>query len=116
VLSEPGQDLESEAVGVLFGDQDKEQGGVSNRDEPDGLWEKDDTIQLNGEEECAGYQVNDLMVRNRLSFCTRSSLTRQRVTGLHTGPHRKRAHITTRSDPCCPYATSLEPLLDAIGF
>lgn len=101
--SEPGQNLESEALGVLFGDEDKElQGGVGDDDEPDGLWEKDDAMRLDGEEGHAGDQVNDLTVRNMSSFCNGSSLTRQCVTGphWHTRHPRKRAHATTPQHPC----------------
>ncbi|KAH9007004.1 hypothetical protein EDB86DRAFT_2824147 [Lactarius hatsudake] len=59
VSSEPGQDLQDEAIGVLFGNKDKAEVGAStsDRDEPDGLWDVDDTWP-DGEEEHAGHEVN----------------------------------------------------------
>ncbi|KAH8981346.1 hypothetical protein EDB86DRAFT_2812974, partial [Lactarius hatsudake] len=59
VSSEPGQDLQDEAIGVLFGNKDKAEVGAStsDRDEPDGLWDVDDTWP-DSEEEHAGREVN----------------------------------------------------------
>jgi hypothetical protein len=40
VSSEPGQDLETEAIGVLFGDKNKGQDGAGHSEnEVDGVWE-----------------------------------------------------------------------------
>ncbi|KAH9057472.1 hypothetical protein EDB87DRAFT_1686212 [Lactarius vividus] len=61
VSSEPGQDLEGDAIGVLFGNKDEADGsaglGVSDTDEPDGLWETDN-MPLAEEEEHAGGEAN----------------------------------------------------------
>jgi len=54
VSSEPGQDLEGEALAVLFGDQEKGiESGVDDADDCDGLWETDplNAMQFDGEEE-----------------------------------------------------------------
>ncbi|KAH9048859.1 hypothetical protein EDB84DRAFT_1556532 [Lactarius hengduanensis] len=61
VLSEPSQDLQDEAIGVLFGNKDEAEGGAitSDRDEPNGLWEKDDIWPPDGEEEHAGCEINN---------------------------------------------------------
>ncbi|KAH9074350.1 hypothetical protein EDB83DRAFT_2516142 [Lactarius deliciosus] len=60
VSSEPGQDLESEAIGVLFGNKDKAEGdgSVGDQDEPDGLGETDN-MWPDGEEEHAGREVDN---------------------------------------------------------
>ncbi|KAH9061318.1 hypothetical protein EDB87DRAFT_1682746 [Lactarius vividus] len=61
VSSEPGQDLEGDAIGVLFGNKDEADGsaglGVGDTDEPDGLWETDN-MPLAEEEEHAGGEAN----------------------------------------------------------
>ncbi|KAH9061879.1 hypothetical protein EDB87DRAFT_1830686 [Lactarius vividus] len=61
VSSEPGQDLEGDAIGVLFRNKDEADGsaglGVSDTDEPDGLWEMDNML-LAEEEEHAGGEAN----------------------------------------------------------
>ncbi|KAH9050801.1 hypothetical protein EDB87DRAFT_1696414 [Lactarius vividus] len=63
VSSEPGQDLEGDTIGVLFGNKDEADGsaglGVGDTDEPDGLWEMDNML-LAEEEEHAGGEANKL--------------------------------------------------------
>ncbi|KAH9025265.1 hypothetical protein EDB83DRAFT_2526982 [Lactarius deliciosus] len=63
VSSEPGQDLESDAIGVLFGNKDEAEGGAglgaSDTDDPDGLGETDN-MPLGWEEEHAGSESNKL--------------------------------------------------------
>ncbi|KAH9060698.1 hypothetical protein EDB87DRAFT_1561651, partial [Lactarius vividus] len=67
VSSEPGQDLEGNTIGVLFGNKDEADSsaglGVGDTDEPDGLWETDN-MPLAEEEEHAGGEANKSEVRN----------------------------------------------------
>lgn len=78
VSSEPGQDLEGEALGVLFGDQEKAQEDLAAGDveeglgavgveELDGLWEVDDHVQHTGEGH-TGMTASDCEVDN-LKVC-----------------------------------------------
>jgi hypothetical protein len=71
VSSEPGQDLEGEAVGLLFGNPDiQPESGVGDGNDIDGLWDKDDILlpQAEDEEEHRGSQL----VCNTLLFCRSS--------------------------------------------
>jgi hypothetical protein len=69
VSSEPGQDLEADAIDVLFGNPDTQlESGVGAEDDLDGLWDKDDVVlppQAEDEEEHGGSQP----VRITLLFC-----------------------------------------------
>jgi hypothetical protein len=73
VSSEPGQDLEGEALAVLFGDQEKGiESGVDDADDRDGLWETDplNTMQFDGEEELGVEKVCKLLLVNRTVYLT----------------------------------------------
>jgi hypothetical protein len=71
VSSEPGQDLEGEAVGLLFGNPDiQPESSVGDGNDVDGLWDKDDIFPppAEDEEEHRGSQL----VHNTLLFCRSS--------------------------------------------
>jgi hypothetical protein len=69
VSSEPGQDLQGEAIAVLFGNENKEQDTSRIEDEDDGMWEPEwgDRSPPDREEEGAASdrEVDNSKVRNR---------------------------------------------------
>jgi hypothetical protein len=69
VSSEPGQDLQGEAISVLFGNENKEQDAGRIENEDDGLWEPEwgDRSLPDREEEGAASdrEVDNSKVRNR---------------------------------------------------